>query len=239
METLCETTLSHTRWAYVGSITEENCHPINNYRRNQTEVDFSFYPKTKAQINVVLNGDIDNYLTLRAQLETERDLSAAEITTDTKIIPLQIEKYLVAGNNLADAFRLAVKDFEGSHAISMTSDLEPGKVFLALKGSGQSIYIGIGTDQYMFSSELYGLVEVMPNFVKMNGETGIRGESAATGQIFILDQNSPGGLAGIGACYYDGTAISFKNSDIHKAEITTRDIDRGNFPHFFLKEISE
>lgn len=239
METVCETTLSHTRWASVGSITQENCHPINNYRRNQTKIDFPFYPKSKAQINVVLNGDIDNYPALRARLETDRELIAPEITTDTKIIPLQIEKYLVAGHNLADAFRLAVKDFEGSHAIAMTSDLEPGRVFLALKGSGQAIYIGISSDQYMFSSELYGLVEVMPNFVKMNGETGVRGESAKAGQLFILDQNSPGGLAGIAACYYDGTAIGFKKSDIHKAEITTRDIDRGNYPHFFLKEISE
>ncbi len=75
----------------------------------------------------------------------------------------------------------------------MTSNLEPGKMFLALKGSGQSIYVGMNADQYMFSSELYGLVEVMPRFIKMNGETG---NGAAAGQIFILDQNSGGGLTG-------------------------------------------
>ena len=121
----------------------------------------------------------------------------------------------------------------------MTSDLEPGKMFLALKGSGQSIYVGISPDQYMFSSELYGLVEVMPHFIKMNGEVSVSGENAATGQIFILDQNSSGGLAGIKACYYDGAEITLKENDLQKAEITTRDIDRGDYPHFFLKEISE
>ena len=66
----------------------------------------------------------------------------------------------------------------------MTSNLEPGKMFLALKGSGQSIYVGINADQYMFSSELYGLVEVMPRFIKMNGE-----RKRQRGQIFVLDQN--------------------------------------------------
>ena len=132
-----------------------------------------------------------------------------------------------------------MNDFEGSHAIAMTSDLEPGKMFLALKGSGQSIYVGISPDQYMFSSELYGLVEVMPHFIKMNGEVSVSGENAATGQIFILDQNCSGGLAEIKACYYDGTEITLKENALQKAEITTRDIDRGDYPHFFLKEISE
>jgi glucosamine--fructose-6-phosphate aminotransferase (isomerizing) len=231
-ETDCETALTHTRWASVGAITEENCHPLNNYYPgNSSSSPYPLYPGAQAQINVVLNGDIDNYTALKQSLEAQGELIAPQVTTDTKIIPLQIEKYLIAGKNLADAFLLAVNDFEGSHAIAMTSNLEPGKMFLALKGSGQSIYVGIGADQYMFSSELYGLVEVTPRFLNMSGERG-------DGQIFILDQNS-GGIKGVSASFYDGTPIQMKDEALQEAEITTRDIDRGSYPHYFLKEISE
>ena len=239
LDTVYETALTHTRWASVGSITEENCHPVNNYKLGQENPSFPFYQSSAAHINVVLNGDIDNYPALRAAFSADKELIAPEVTTDTKIIPLQIEKYLKAGQNLAESFRRAVNDFEGSHAIAMTSDLEPGKMFLALKGSGQSIYVGIGADQYMFSSELYGIVEVMPHFIKMNGEITANGESKTAGQVFILDEDSSGGMAGARACSYDGTEINLKESDLQKAEITTRDIDRGDNPHFFLKEISE
>ena len=239
-DTLYETALTHTRWASVGSITEENCHPVNNYKLDNKNPEFPFYPNSTANINAVLNGDIDNYPELRSGLSANNEtLIAPELTTDTKIIPLQVEKYLKAGHNLAESFRLAVNDFEGSHAIAMTCDLEPGKMFLALKGSGQSIYIGMSPDQYMFSSELYGLVEVMPHFVKMNGEAAASVEGHTAGQIFVLDQTSSGGLSGAIGCNYDGIKIELKDSDLHKAEITTRDIDRGNYPHFFLKEISE
>jgi len=227
----CETALTHTRWASVGSITEENCHPVNNYTTIQTQPAYPHYANAEAQINVVLNGDIDNYPALRQALEAGTELIAPQVTTDTKIIPLQIEKYLKAGQDLLEAFRLAVNDFEGSHAIAMQSNLEPGKMFLALKGSGQSIYIGINDDQYMFSSELYGLVEVTPRFLKMNGEAG--------GQIFVLDQNRGSSLKGITAFFYDGAAIALADNDLQTAEITTRDIDRSDYPHFFLKEISE
>jgi len=237
--TLCETAFTHTRWASVGSITEENCHPINNYKPHKTVVSFPYYAESHATINVILNGDIDNYATLCELLNLDQEPIDPLVTTDTKIIPLQIEKYLSDGHSLSEAFRLSVNDFEGSHAIAMTSDLEPGKVFLALKGSGQSIYVGLSPYQYMFSSELYGLVEVMSHFIKMNGEANFSDRGVLPGQIFILDQHSSGGLSGIKAFSYDGTEIIISESHLQKAEITTRDIDRGNYPHFFLKEISE
>jgi len=230
-ETTCETTMTHTRWASVGAITEENCHPVNNHTTGFLSSNDPLYPGASAQINVVLNGDIDNYTALRQPLEHQGEIIARSITTDTKIIPLQIEKYLQLGKNLEEAFRLAVNDFEGSHAIAMTSNLEAGKMFLALRGSGQAIYVGVNEDQYMFSSELYGLVEVMPRFLKMNGEDG--------GQIFILDQKKGGGIRNITARNYNGELLKLTDASLQDSEITTRDIHRNGYPHFFLKEIFE
>ena len=39
--------------------------------------------------------------------------------------------------------------------------------------------------------------------------------------------------------YYNGVPISLGESDVKTTQITSRDIDRQNFPHYFLKEISE
>ncbi len=87
----------------------------------------------------------------------------------------------------------------------MTSNVEPGKIFLALKGSGQSIYIGITPDRYLFSSELYGLVEETPFFIKMDGERPARPEKPeSTGQIAILDQDAPGGRPASGGSSMTG-----------------------------------
>jgi len=242
LETTFSVSLAHTRWASVGSITEENCHPINNHTRGDhggsgDGKHFPAYGRGKWSISVALNGDIDNYRRLRRELERDGEIIAPEVTTDTKIIPLAIERHLQGGCDAAEAFRRAVSGFEGSHAIAMFTDLEPGKVFLALRGSGQSIYVGLAADRYLFSSELYGLVEGTPHFLKMDGETpAITGE---TGQIFILDEDAPGGPTGIRALSYGGTPLTITPEMVRRAEITTRDIDRGEYPHYFLKEINE
>ncbi|MCK5419011.1 MAG: SIS domain-containing protein, partial [Desulfobacterales bacterium] len=160
----------------------------------------------------------------------------SDITSDTKIIPLKIQQYFQQGHAVDEAFRLAVNDFEGSHAISMHTDLAPGKLFLAQKGSGQAIFIGITDEHYIPSSEVYGFVEETPYYLKMDGEKTIEGKQ---GQIFILDQMSAGGLDGITARFYDGSPLALSDNDIKYTEITSRDIDRQNYPHYFLKEISE
>ena len=222
--------LAHTRWASVGEISEANCHPVDN------DPDGS-----RGIIHVCLNGDIDNYQVLRRDFERETGrFIPDEVTTDTKIIPLQIEKYLDTNQTLEEAFRLAVNDFEGSHAIAMQSDLAPGKLFLAQRGSGQAIFVGLADDHYVPASETYGLVEETSRYLKMEGERPTEGISGQTqGQIFVLDSDCEGGLNGIKAVYYDGTPVTLGENDIKETEITSRDIDRQTFPHYFLKEVSE
>jgi glucosamine--fructose-6-phosphate aminotransferase (isomerizing) len=224
---------AHTRWASVGAISEPNCHPVDNKFSGDSL-------QQSGIIHVCLNGDIDNYLELKKEYERTGSFIHQDITTDTKIIPLQVGMYVQQGFDVEDAFRLAVNDFDGSHAISMHTDLDPGRLFLAQKGSGQAIFIGISEDHYVPSSEVYGLVEETPFFIKMDGEKEVQGKDGLTqGQIFILDQKSPGGIDGITAMYYDRTPVILNEKDIKYTEITSRDIDRQDFPHYFLKEISE
>jgi len=227
------TLLCHTRWASVGAINEANCHPVDNHSGgNGSDRD--------GVIHVCLNGDIDNYMELKQNLEAEGIHFPRDITTDTKLIPLQIEKHIRLGESVEDAFRLAVNDFEGSHAISMHTDLAPGKLFLAQKGSGQTIFVGLAGDRFMATSEVYGFVEETSRFIKMDGETVVEGMSGQTqGQILILDQNTKVRPEAITACYYDGTPIRFDQDSVKRTEITSRDIDRQGYPHYFLKEISE
>ena len=227
---------AHTRWASVGAISEPNCHPADN---RVLPREGALSPETPI-IHVCLNGDIDNYLDLRIGIEARGDRIPEEISTDTKIIPLRIESYVKGGFSVAEAFRLAVNDFEGSHAVTMHTDLAPGKLFLAQKGSGQAIFVGLARDAYVTASEVYGFVEETSRYLKLDGEKVVDGETGPTqGQIFILESDSAGGPSGVTACYYDGSPITLTEADVKTTRITSRDIDRQGHPHYFFKEISE
>jgi glucosamine--fructose-6-phosphate aminotransferase (isomerizing) len=233
---LYQTMLAHTRWASVGEISESNCHPVDNrIGPNGTE---HSYDGKHGVIHACLNGDIDNYVSLREAFERNTRLSIPEqVTTDTKIIPLQVQHYCDKGHPIEEAFRLAVNDFKGSHAIAMHTDIAPGKIFLAQKGSGQTIFVGLGGEHLLAASEIYGLVEETARYVKMEGEKTGNGESQ--GQIFILDQDSAGNLSDIKALYYDGTPVILSKNAVKETEIASRDIDRQAYSHYFLKEIFE
>lgn len=237
--------LAHTRWASVGAINISNCHPINNSTLATAgtvlfEKSYPRYGKGRWSINAVLNGDIDNYMQIKAINESAGRLVDPRVTTDAKSIPLQIEKYLLEGDNLKEAFRKAVSDFEGSHAIAMESNLEPGKMYLALRGSGQSLFVGLSPRQYVFASEVYGLIEETPHYIKMDGERPrLASDPRTTGQIFTLLNDRGEGLSGIEAISYDGHPLRLTANDVKKAEITTRDIDRGVYRHYLIKELMD
>jgi glutamine---fructose-6-phosphate transaminase (isomerizing) len=220
--------LAHTRWASVGIISEANAHPLNH-----EETDGRSGPYLVA----ALNGDVDNY----ADLKAEHHLSVAQsITTDAKVIPTLVSRLAPTTPTLAEAFRRAVASFDGSVAIAAAPASNIDQTFLALRGSGQALYIGLAEDTFIVASEPYGVVEETRAYVRMDGETPAQADQPASrGQVVVLDGTRAGTIEGVSRIGYDGTVLPVVASDVSTAQVTTRDIDRGEAPHFLLKEITE
>ncbi len=221
--------LGHTRWASVGIISEANAHPLNH-----EELDGFDRPYVVG----ALNGDVDNYADLKA---LEQLQVPAEITTDAKVIPALVARRMADGATVDDAFRTTVSELAGSMGIAAQTAAAPDQLLLSLRGSGQALYVGLVEDAYVVASEPYGLVEETATYLRMDGETPADPERAAAtrGQVVVLDAARAGTLDGIRRFAFDGTPLPVDADELQHAEITTRDIDRGDFPHFLLKEVSE
>ena len=117
----------------------------------------------------------------------------------------------------------------------------PDRLLLALRGSGQGLYVGLAEDAFVVASEPYGVVEMTDEYLRMDGETPADPDDpgASRGQIVELDAALAGTVEGIRRYSYDGRDLTVGAGDLVRAEITTRDIDRGDHPHFLLKEIGE
>ena len=220
------TVVGHTRWASVGLISEANAHPLNSEGGELRQPP----PGSPAPyVAAALNGDVDNHVELRA---AEALATPAEITTDAKVIPMLVSRRMAEGVEPGEAFRRTVATFEGSVAIAANAAADPGALLLALRGSGQALYIGLADDAYVVASEPYGVVEETSRYLRMDGE-------ATGGQVVVLRRDGAGSLEGLERRSYDGAALPVADDEITVAEITTRDVDRAGFPHFLLKEVSE
>ena len=219
------TVLGHTRWASVGIISEPNAHPVNSEEIGRTDT----------VSMAVLNGDVDNHADLKARYSLK---FADPITTDAKVIPAMVDR--ARSGDTTDAFVSSVSQFEGSTAIGYCTASEPDAMWLALSGSGQGLYIGLAEDRFIVASEPYGTVEETERYVRMDGESlADPSRPESRGQVAVLRAEGAGTLAGISMMAFDATPISLDDSDVLVAEVTTRDIDRGDSPHFLLKEITE
>ncbi len=221
--------LGHTRWASVGHVSEANAHPIDSTRVDGT---------TAPLVLAVQNGDIDNHADLIA---TEELPVVSEITTDTRVVPALCAMHLADGETDDEAFRRTVDAFEGSVAVAALIGDSPDRLRLALRGSGQALYVGLAEDTFIVASEPYGIVELTNTYLRMEGSvvSGGATPAAGNGQIIELDGSLAGDLAGIKRQSYDGRILPVGEDELVKADITTRDIDRGDSPHYLIKEIGE
>jgi len=103
--------IGHTRWATHGQPTDRNAHP---------HLDCS------GRVAVIHNGIIENFFTLRAQLEAEGHRFASQ--TDTECVAHLVESALAQGLAFPDAVRTALKRLEGSFALAVLHQGDPGIV---------------------------------------------------------------------------------------------------------------
>ena len=229
--------LAHTRWASVGIISEPNAHPLNSELIAPPGA-WDDAPADAPYVVGAVNGDIDNYADLMA---AEEMAPPPAITTDSKAMPALMSRRLAAGLPAVEAFRRTVASFEGSVAVAACTAAAPGRLQLALRGSGQALYVGLAEDAYVVASEPYGLVEATDRYLRMDGETSANPDnpSAGRGQVVELDEDSAGELEGVSRWSYDSAELPVTAADVVRASITTRDIDRGDHPHYLLKELTQ
>ncbi len=219
------TVLGHTRWASVGIVSQANAHPLNHEEQRADKGPY---------VTAAVNGDVDNHAALR---RAHALAIPVEITCDSKVVPALVSRQLAGGGAPEDAFRRAVADLEGSMAVAANLATTPRRLCLAVRGSGQALYVGLADDSYVVASEPYGVVGETRRYVRLDGEAP-HGPAGVRGQVVVLDGDGAG-LAGIRRWSYDGSVLPVGADDVQVAEITTRDIDRGEHPHFLLKELFE
>ncbi|MCB0989353.1 MAG: SIS domain-containing protein [Acidimicrobiales bacterium] len=223
------TVLGHTRWASIGIISEANAHPLDSCELGKLDGPL---------VTSVLNGDVDNFADLKAHHRLE---IAPEITTDAKVIPTLVARGLERGDDALEAFRSSVASFEGSVAIATHIVDDPSCLYLALRGSGQALYVGLADHAYVVASEPYGVVEEAGTYLRLDGETPADPDNpvGSRGQIVRVESSGAGTTGGLTRISYSGEHLRVAEAELVRPEITTRDIDLGDAPHFFLKEVGE
>jgi glucosamine--fructose-6-phosphate aminotransferase (isomerizing) len=217
--------LAHTRWASNGIISLSNCHPTDG-RLYETEHQETLSDKLAL---FVLNGDVDNYSDLVESYVSANGLRIdPTITTDAKILPVFYRLGTNPEERPEDRFADLMNSCLGSLAVVMQHPFYPNHLFLAQKGSGQSLFVGKIKEGYILASEVYGLAALTRRCFSLVGAE--KGGS----EVVICSENCPENLSA--RFLSDGELLSITSEPIY---IHSRDIYRGAYDYYFEKEIHE
>lgn len=194
--------IAHTRWATHGEPSDVNAHP--HYSENHN-------------LAIIHNGIIENYLSLRTELERKGYHFVSQ--TDTEVV-IQLVQYMMDSHGISveEAVPLALRNVIGAYAIVIINKNEPDRMIAARKGS--PLVIGVGEDEYFVGSDASPIIEFTNKVVYLD-----------EGQIAYIQRGK------------DLRVTDLKSVEqtpvVRELEMSLSEIEKGGYPHFMLKEIFE
>ena len=196
------TGIGHTRWATHGVPNEKNAHPHATKR-----------------VAIVHNGIIENFQSLRDELEKNGHNLASD--TDTEVIVHLITVELENGLCPEEAVATVLNRLDGAFALGIIFAGFEDLLIAARRGS--PLAIGIGTNDRV-------------------GEMYLGSDAIAlaplTNQILYLEDGDRAVMTSLGVTVYD-TNNEKVERPIQKNSITSGAIEKGGYKHYMAKEIYE
>ena len=204
--------IAHTRWATHGGVTQANAHP---------------HLDEQGRVVVVHNGIIENMMALKARLQAQGVVFRSE--TDTEVI-VHLISWLydglpgmagdsispdVAGDPVA-AVRAALGRLRGTWGIAVMFADHPGLIVAARNGS--PLVVGLGDGETFLASDQNALIPYTRRVIYLED-----------GDLAVITPE------GVQTSHMDDSAA--RSPQILLLEEEWGEAERGDFPHFMLKEI--
>jgi glucosamine--fructose-6-phosphate aminotransferase (isomerizing) len=190
--------IGHTRWATHGRPSETNAHP------HATDI-----------LAVVHNGIIENFRTLREELEAEGVNFKSE--TDTEVVAHLVSAEVRAGRSPIDAVAAALPKLRGAFALVFLFDAQPDLLIGARKGS--PLAIGYGDGEMYLGSDAIALAPFTESISYLDD-----GDFAVVRRNGAEIHGSDGGIV---------------TRPVLKSAASALLVDKGNHRYFMAKEIYE
>mgnify|MGYP001587523385 CR=1 FL=1 len=190
--------IGHTRWATHGRPDETNAHPHHS-----------------KDVVLVHNGIIENFKTLKTELEAKGHKVVSQ--TDTEVICHLIQDHINQGQNFFDAFKNSLKKLRGAYSLVVLDRNDVERVYVARKGS--PLVVGLKKGEVFVASDIPALLDHTRDVVYMHDyEFGV--------------------LSRLGVEFYD---YDFKKIKKEPTRITwtATQAEKGGYKHFMLREINE
>jgi glucosamine--fructose-6-phosphate aminotransferase (isomerizing) len=190
--------IGHTRWATHGLPNETNAHP-----------------HATPEVAVVHNGIIENFQSLRTELESAGHVFTSQ--TDTEVVPQLLTFFLRQGLSPRAAMSACLKRLEGAFALGVIFANHPDVLYAARLGS--PLAIGYGTGANYLGSDAVALAPL-------------------TQKICYLAEGDWAEIRADSIMIFDSTDKAITRP-IKTSNLSGDVIGKGNYPHYMLKEIFE
>ncbi len=173
------------------------------------------HPHATDRVAVVHNGIIENYQELRLMLEAAGHVFSTE--TDTEIVAVLITEYLNRQMSPQEAVATGLKQLEGAYALAMIFAGEHDLMIAARKGS--PLALGYGDGEMYLGSDALAL-------------------APWTDQVCYLEDGDWAEIRRDGVIVHDADDAVVERA-LTQSQVADSVTDKGDFPHYMLKEIHE